>query len=349
MKNLFIIFSLAFLVGCASSSTQYYEAVQKAAEANAKASQAKFDALATIASAGDGQAASAAVMALAMSSTPTVQPVPQQSEAIQWASILATPVTSLGMMWMQADSAKTMAQYNAQVDLARVAATSAHNQALYGSFVNANAITGDVATAGLNAVGNVDYTPFVDGMVALGTTGMGNLVDLGTAGFTANTDIATAGFNTVDSVATTGFNTVDSVATTGFNTVDSVATTGFNTVDSVATTGFNTVGLVSLAGFNTVDSVATTGFNTVDSAVTTGFNTVDSLTTTSYGTIDSITNSSITNLTNLGVFGLDTLYKGYGNWLNFSMDSNDNFKEIIMSNGCKITTDADGKLVVNCN
>ena len=349
MKNLFIIFSLAFLVGCASSSTQYYEAVQKAAEANAKASQAKFDALATIASAGDGQAASAAVMALAMSSTPTVQPVPQQSEAIQWASILATPVTSLGMMWMQADSAKTMAQYNAQVDLARVAATSADNQALYGSFVNANAITGDVATAGLNAVGNVDYTPFVDGMVALGTTGMGNLVDLGTAGFTANTDIATAGFNTVDSVATTGFNTVDSVATTGFNTVDSVATTGFNTVDSVATTGFNTVGLVSLAGFNTVDSVATTGFNTVDSAVTTGFNTVDSLTTTSYGTIDSITNSSITNLTNLGVFGLDTLYKGYGNWLNFSMDSNDNFKEIIMSNGCKITTDADGKLVVNCN
>ena len=338
MKNLFIIFSLAFLVGCASSSTQYYEAVQKAAEANAKASQAKFDALATIASAGDGQAASAAVMALAMSSTPTVQPVPQQSEAIQWASILATPVTSLGMMWMQADSAKTMAQYNAQVDLARVAATSADNQALYGSFVNANAITGDVATAGLNAVGNVDYTPFVDGMVALGTTGMGNLVDLGTAGFTANTDIATAGFNTVDSVATTGF-----------NTVDSVATTGFNTVDSVATTGFNTVGLVSLAGFNTVDSVATTGFNTVDSAVTTGFNTVDSLTTTSYGTIDSITNSSITNLTNLGVFGLDTLYKGYGNWLNFSMDSNDNFKEIIMSNGCKITTDADGKLVVNCN
>jgi hypothetical protein len=338
MKNLFIIFSLAFLVGCASSSTQYYEAVQKAAEANAKASQAKFDALATIASAGDGQAASAAVMALALSSTPTVQPVPQQSEAIQWASILATPVTSLGMMWMQADSAKTMAQYNAQVDLARVQATSADNQALYGSFVNANAITGDVATAGLNAVGNVDYTPFVDGMVALGTTGMGSLVDLGTAGFDANTDIATVGFNTVDSVATTGFNTVDSVATTGFNTVDSVATTGFNTVDSVATTGFNTVGLVSLAGFNTVDSVATTGFNTVDS-----------LTTTSYGTIESITDSSITNLTNLGIFGLDTLYKGYGNWLNFSIDSNDNFKEIIMSNGCKITTDADGKLVVNCN
>jgi hypothetical protein len=338
MKNLFIIFSLAFLVGCASSSTQYYEAVQKAAEANAKASQAKFDALATIASAGDGQAASAAVMALALSSTPTVQPVPQQSEAIQWASILATPVTSLGMMWMQADSAKTMAQYNAQVDLARVQATSADNQALYGSFVNANAITGDVATAGLNAVGNVDYTPFVDGMVALGTTGMGSLVDLGTAGFDANTDIATVGFNTVDSVATTGFNTVDSVATTGFNTVDSVATTGFNTVDSVATTGFNTVGLVSLAGFNTVDSVATTGFNTVDS-----------LTTTSYGTIESITDSSITNLTNLGIFGFDTLYKGYGNWLNFSIDSNDNFKEIIMSNGCKITTDADGKLVVNCN
>ncbi len=120
---------LLIMGGCASSNSLYYEAVQKTAEANSKAAQAKFDALAQIASSGDGQAASAAVMALALTSTPNSQPIPQKSEAIQWASILASPVTSLGMMWMQADSAKTMARYNSQVDLAQVAADAQTQQA----------------------------------------------------------------------------------------------------------------------------------------------------------------------------------------------------------------------------
>jgi len=219
MKSFIIVVSLLFLTACASNSTQYYEAVQKAAEANAKASQAKFDALATIASSGDGQAASAAVMALALSSTPMAQPIPQQSEALQWASILASPVTSLGMMWMQADSAKTMARYSSQVDLARVQATSADNQALYGAFVNANAITGDVANIGLTqmgtALGNVDYTPFIDGMVTLGTTGMGSLVDLGTAGFDANTAIATTGMNNLVGLGDIAIGAVETVGIQG--------------------------------------------------------------------------------------------------------------------------------------
>lgn len=219
MKALTTILAVLLITGCASSSTQYYEAVQKAAEANSKAAQAKFDALSAIASAGDGQAASAAVMALALTQTPSVSPVPQQSEAIQWASILASPVTSLGMMWMQADSAKAMAQYGAQVDLARVQANSADNQALYGSFVSANAITGDVANTGLTqmgtSLGNVDYTAFIDGMVTLGTTGMNNLVDLGTEGFGANTDIATVGFGATVDVSTTGMNNLLTLGTTG--------------------------------------------------------------------------------------------------------------------------------------
>src|SRR5210317_2423405 len=129
--KLFTVALLVMLTGCASSTSQYYEAVEKAAQANAEASKAKFEALSKIASAGDGQAASAAVMALALTQTPNSQPIPQKSEAIQWASILASPVTSLGMMWMQADSAKTMARYNAQVDLAQVAADAQTEQSLY--------------------------------------------------------------------------------------------------------------------------------------------------------------------------------------------------------------------------
>src|SRR6056300_1644406 len=203
---------LLFMVGCASTHELYYESVQKTAEANARAVQAKFDALSKIASSGDGQAASAAVMALALTSTPNSQPIPQKSEAIQWASILASPVTSLGMMWMQADSAKTMARYNAQVDLASVAADAQTQQALYGSF-------SDISSAGFTAVSNVDYTPFIDGMVDLGTTGMDNLTTLGTAGFDANVDLGTAGITGVVDVATTGITGVVGLGTVGYETM----------------------------------------------------------------------------------------------------------------------------------
>ena len=230
MKYLLLVVSLFILGGCASTSTEYYQAVEKAAQANAAASKAKFDALSAIAASGDGQAASAAVMALAMSSTPHVQPVPQQSQAIQWASILATPVTSLGMMWMQADSAKTMAQYNAQVDLARVKATSSDNQALYGSFVNAHAITGDVANTGLTqmgtSLGNVDFTPFIDGMVTLGTAGIDGAVDLGTAGFDTNAEIAVAGFTQIGATAEDGLNVAANISNNAMTNLHSLGKLG---------------------------------------------------------------------------------------------------------------------------
>ena len=276
MKLITTILAVLLLVGCASSSTQYYEAVQKAAEANAKAAQAKFDALAAIASAGDGQAASAAVMALALTQTPSINPVPQQSDALQWASVLASPVTSLGMMWMQADSAKAMSKNNMVVDLARVKAESSDNQALYGSFVNAAGITGDVAMTGLTtmgtAVGNVDYTPFVDGMVTLGTAGMTNLVNLGTDGFDTNQSIATAGFTQI----------------------------GLTAED-----GINATGNVGIAGIEAVQTV--------------------------------------------GVEGMMGIYTNTLNWLEYSNDKDLIIKDMLQSDGCTITTNADGNLVVTCN
>ena len=182
MKKLALLLAVLAVTGCASNSSQYYEAVQKTAQANAMANKAKFDALSAIASSGDGQAASAAVMALALTQTQAVTPIPQQS-----------------MMWLQTDSTKTMARYNSQVDLARIDADAATQQALYGSFV-------DSAAAGYEAMGNVDYTPFVDGMVSLGTTGMDNLTTLGTAGFDANTAIATNGMNNLTTLGTNGMN-----------------------------------------------------------------------------------------------------------------------------------------------
>lgn len=228
MKALAIVVLAVFVTGCASSSSQYYEAVQKTAEANALAHQAKFDALSKIAASGDGQAASAAVMALALTNTQSIQPIPQQSEALQWASVLAAPVTSLGMMWMQADSAKTMARYNSQVDLARISADASTQEALYGSFVASNATTADVALGGFNAMGNIDYTPFVDGMVDLGTAGINGAVDLGTVGMNNLLDMGTAGFDANTAIATVGIDGAVTLGTAGMDNLTSFGTSAIN-------------------------------------------------------------------------------------------------------------------------
>lgn len=274
MKVITTILAVLLLAGCASSSTQYYEAVQRAAEANSEAAKAKFNALSAIAAAGDGQAASAAVMALALTQTPTVNPVPQKSEAIQWAAILASPVTSLGMMWMQADSAKTMAKYNADVDLARVAASSADAQALYGSFVSANAITGDVATAGLNAVGNVDYTPFVDGMVTLGTAGINGAVDLGTAGFDSNVTLGTAGISGAVDLGTAGFNSNVALGTAAITGMGDLGAAGIDGVVNLGNAGITGVVDMGTTGITGVVDMGTTGINGLVDLGTTGYETL---------------------------------------------------------------------------
>ena len=239
--TLALLTALLVITGCASTNELYYESVQKTAEANARAVQAKFDALSKIASSGDGQAASAAVMALALTSTPNSQPIPQKSEAIQWASILASPVTSLGMMWMQADSAKTMARMNARVDLAQVKADAETQQALYGSF-------SDISSAGFTAVSNVDYTPFIDGMVDLGTTGMDNLTTLGTAGFDANTNIATAGFDANTDIAIAGIAQVGATAEDGLNVAANISNNGMDSLVTLGTNGLNTAQTLGIQG-----------------------------------------------------------------------------------------------------
>ena len=241
MKKLASVAALVVMAGCTSTTTQYYEAVTAAAQSNAAAAQAKFDALATIASSGDGQAASAAVMALALTQTPSINPVPQQSQALQWASILATPVTSLGMMWMQSDSAKTMAKYNADVSLARVQATSQSNAALYGTFADMNQATADGGVAGLGAAGNIDYTPFVDGLVTLGTAGINGAVDLGTAGFGSNVDIATAGMSGPVDLGSAGITGVVDMGNAGISGVVDMGNAGITGVTTVSLDAFDTL------------------------------------------------------------------------------------------------------------
>ena len=242
MKKLGLFLAVLATTGCASSTTEYYEAVAQAAQANAAASQAKFDALSKIAAAGDGQAASAAVMALALTQTATIAPVPQQSQALQWASILATPVTSLGMMWMQADSAKTMAQYSAEVDLARISADATTQQALYGSFVGMNESTASMAS-------NIDYTPFVDGMVTLGTAGISGAVDLGNAGLDSNVAISGAAITGLVDLGNAGLDSTLAMGTAGLNAATTLGTAGLTSAVTLGTAGMTGITDVSLAGY----------------------------------------------------------------------------------------------------
>lgn len=231
MKKLGLFIAVLAVTGCASTTSEYYTAVQKTAEANAMANKAKFDALSAIASSGDGQAASAAVMALALTQTQMATPLPQQSQALQWASVLAAPMTSLGMAWIQADTSKTISQYNAQVDLERIRGNGATQQALYGSFVDMNQATAD-------ALGNVDYTPFVDGMVTLGVTGMDNLTNLGTAGFDANTAIATTGMDNLTTLGTSGFTSLTNLGTAGLDSAVTLGTAGMTGITDVSLAGY---------------------------------------------------------------------------------------------------------------
>jgi roadblock/LC7 domain-containing protein len=125
------------------------------------------------------------------------------------------------MMWLQTDSANTMAEYNAEVDLARISADSVNQQALYGSFVSSNQITGDVATAGMTAMGNVDYTPFVNGMVSLGE-----------AGLNSNVSIATVGLNTAGELGVTGMNNLTNLGAAGMTAIQTVGTEGFDALNA---------------------------------------------------------------------------------------------------------------------
>jgi hypothetical protein len=95
--------SVVGLAGC-STAGEYYKSVDSTnarnaeiAIATAKADEARYNALAMIASSGDSTAKVAATMALALGATRQVQQAavaqPMQSEALQWASILVPGVT----------------------------------------------------------------------------------------------------------------------------------------------------------------------------------------------------------------------------------------------------------------
>lgn len=224
---------VVFNVGCASAAgSDYYEAIRKTAEAQALASEAKYRALAQVAASGDGQAASAAVMAIAMSQDKTIVPQYVESSALKWAQVLTPTVGTLGIGLIQAGVAKNASNNATEVQMASMASNQAIQLGQQGMITDLGSGWSDAASAGGAAV-----------------------LELGVAGFNA---LNTAGDQTV-TMGVAGLDTADSIATTGMTTVGTVATAGFTQIGATAETGIDATASVGLAGMTAVGTTGTTG------------------------------------------------------------------------------------------
>ena len=220
-------------VGCASASgSNYYEAVQKAAEAKALVSEARYRALAQVAASGDGQAASAAVMAIALSNEDTIVPQYVESSALKWAQVLTPTIGTLGLGIVQANVAKNAANKAAEVQMASMQANADIQLGQQTMISNMGSQWADVAAAGGQAT-----------------------VDVALAGFGA---LNNAGDQTVQ-LGLAGLDTADSIATTGFTTVGNVATTGMDNLNDMGQFGMTTVGAVGMHGIDAAETLGIQG------------------------------------------------------------------------------------------
>jgi hypothetical protein len=206
MKNIFIgLLTVIFLAGCASGSTEYYQAVERTAQANAQAHAAKMNALAVMAQSADPSAQGAAVMAMALSAAPTVQPQYIESNALKWASILVPSISNLGGLAIQANVARNASDNAKEIQLASQATTQSIQLG------NQQMVTGLVAGNALAAQGTTDA-----------------LVTLGVAGINA---VNIAGTQTVD-VAKTGFTTVENLVLDNNDLVNALNGTYNDTIET---------------------------------------------------------------------------------------------------------------------
>jgi len=121
MKILLMTVSL-FLVGCTAANQDYYQAIENAAKSQESILSARYAALAEIAKNGDLEASTAATMAIALTNSDVIQPRYIESPVLKWAQVLVPSVTALGGMWLQADTAKSAARINRDIQVAGIMA-----------------------------------------------------------------------------------------------------------------------------------------------------------------------------------------------------------------------------------
>lgn len=306
-KALVAVTIVGLLSACGANQARddYYQSVAATAQAQAAQTEARYRALATVANSGDPGAATAATMAIALTSTQTISPAYIESEALSWGKVLAMPVATLGGLFIQADVAKTASNNSKDVQLASYAS----NEAI--QLGQQNMVTGLGAqwSAGANASATAMAELGVAGFTALNTAG-DQTVETAIAGMTGMENVATVGFETVDSVATAGFDATTVVSVAGMSGIEDVAVAGMTdlvTMGQAGMTGIETVGLAGMTGIETmgqsgIDGLGTmsTNYNTLLGTFNTSNNTLVNDISTDYqaiiadlqATIDSLSSSS---------------------------------------------------------
>jgi len=262
MKKLLAVGLIALSLGaCASTSTtEYYAAMERAALAQAKVQEARYNALGRIAGEGDG-AATAAVMALAMTNQTPIIPQAQKSAALQWAQTLAGPVSSLGAMWLSNDATKTMARYSRDTQIANISADQANTEHLYGLLGTNSTNMTNLGLGGLGAVANVSNNAFD----AMNTAGA-QTVQLGLAGLTTNategvasSDILTAINNISFPSYTDNFTSLENLINNQFTNTNTLIGDGFDTTETNffhLTNGINSGGQIWIPGVNCINATS---------------------------------------------------------------------------------------------
>ena len=318
VKLLFVLIAGVSVVGCASggSRTDYYLAVQQAAQAQAAQSEARYRALATIANSGDPAAKAMATMAIALNEDKNIIPQYIESDALSWARVLATPVATLGGLWIQSDVAKNASNNARDIQMANFASNEA------------------IQLGQQNMVTNLG-SQWATGAAASSQ----QLVDLGIAGFGA---LNTAGEQTVN-LGVAGLTTADGIAGAGFTANENIATVGFTAADSIATTGITTVGAVGVAGMTNIVDVSKWGMDGMEALGTAGMTNLTTLGQSGFTALNTMSadyNTLVNNIntTNAGVINdLNTTWSGAltdnnATWSGVLTDTNSTYSGIVTDN-----------------
>ena len=251
MKKLIVAILAISLVGCASAaSTDYYGAMEKAAQAQAIANASKYEALAKLAQSNDPGAAAAAVMAIALTKDTPVIPQYVESSALKWAQVLTPTVGTLGLGLIQAGVSKNASDNATQVQMASFASNQAIQMGQQQMVTDLGGQWSATASAGGAAVVELGLA----GFNALNNAG-DQTVTMGTAGLTAVTDVATVGFGTVDSVATTGMTGIVDVSTAGMTNLTSLGTTGMTLISDTGIAGMTALNTANTTNAGTISDI----------------------------------------------------------------------------------------------
>ena len=292
VKLLFVLSATVLVSACASGARQdYYFAVQQTARAQAAQSEARYNALATIAKSGDEASKAVATMAIAMSKDATVAPHYIEDQALSWAKVLATPVATLGGLWIQSDVAKNASNNARDIQMASFASNEA------------------IQLGQQNMVTSLGSS-WAEGAAASGQ----QLVDLGVAGFGAlNTAgdqtvaLGTAGLNTADSIATTGLATTGAVAVAGMENITDVSKWGMEGIWLTAENGMDGMQALGEAGMTNLNELGQYGMTTVGAVATTGMTNMTTISGAGMTGIQAMGTAGMTNLTTLGTHGIDAV------------------------------------------